>query len=152
MIMPKKSIFALILFLLIILTILYLITRGTKEEEVIKPVQYFSPTPSATYIPTPAPIPAGLEEEKIMQENYAKSREEFFQSKPWASKLPIKSGNYFVSFDPENDILLATLYYSSEADRAIQVAGARKDALAGMQKIGIDTEKQKIQFTEVLFK
>ena len=150
--MPKKRIFILILFLLIVFAILFLVTRGSRKEETIQPVQYFSPTPSASYTPTPALIPPGMEEEKISQENYAKSRQDFFQSRPWASKLPLKSGNYFISFDPENDILLVTLYYSSETDKDQQVTTAKEEAIARMKKAGIDTDKQKIQYTEVLFK
>lgn len=149
---PKKSILILIITLLIIFVLLYLATQKTDKKEVPLPVQYFSPVPSPTAIPKPVIIPPEMEQEKIAQENYARSREEFLTKNPWILQLPLKSGNYFISFDPENDMLLVTLYYSSQSNKDQQITKAKEEAIESMKKAGIDTDKQKIQYTEVLFK
>lgn len=149
---PKKNILIVILLLAIILIGLLMLTQNINKQNTLPPIQSFSPLPQATFAPTSAPVPTELEQEKISQENYAKSRQEFLADKPWISQLPLKSGNYFISFDPENDTLFVTLYYASEGDQQEQVTKAKDEAIKAMKSAGIDTEKQKIQYSEVLFK
>ena len=92
-----------------------------------------------------------MEQEKKAQESYAKDRQEFLSAKPWILKLPLKSGDYFISYDPENDTLLITLYYSSEQAKSQQTEQAKANALAAIKSAGIDSN-QKMEFSEILFK
>lgn len=141
------------LILLIIMAGTYLLGQNfNKPKSNPSSIPYFSPGPntSAPY-PTTNPVPKELQPEQILQENYAKDRQEFLAAKPWISKLPLKAGNYFISYDPENDTLLVTLYYSSQDEKDKQIEQAKNNALEAIKNAGI-TLNQRKEFSEVLFK
>ena len=136
--MNKRILFIILGFLGISLTLLFFVfIRGG------------APAPSPTISPTPSLSPE-LETEKILQENYAQERERFFQEKPWALKLPLKSSNYFISYDPEQNEFLATIYFTTASEMPIeeQLNQSKQDALNAMRNVGIIVEQEKVIFFE----
>lgn len=152
--MKKTEIILIAVVVILFLTVISsaILLRERKPTTVSPPpIQVFSPSPKPPSSPS---ISENLEEERIKQENYAKAREEFFQTHPWALKIPLKSDNYFISYNPETDTLLVELYYLSEEEfsKEQQLAQARQDALQAMTEAGIDTSKQKIDYLELVKK
>lgn len=140
---------AIVLAIIVISTPLFL--PGQKPKPTPLPIQTFLPSPQ----PSPLiSIPAEMQAEKTAQENYAKDRYEYIQSKPWVLKIPIKSDNYFVSYDSELDILVAELYYleNTDLDKNQQLSQAKDAALSAIISIGVDPNKQKIEYLELLKK
>lgn len=142
-------------FLVVIVLGSAIFLPGSKTEitQPPVPIQTFSPSPSPTKAP-PISIPPELESEKIKQENYAKTKEEFILSKPWVLRLPLKSTNYFISYDPASDTVIAELYYleNNALTQEQQLSIARQTALNAMVLSGIDTNKQKVEYLELLKK
>lgn len=95
--------------------------------------------PPSPVSPTPALSPEE-QKEKEAQENYAKDRAAFLEEKPWVLKLPLKSPSYFISYDPEQDEFLATVYFSSASETPIdqQLAQSKRDAIEAIRNLGID--------------
>lgn len=145
-------IIAVLLLLIVVLSIVLLSGRKPITET---PIQVFSPSPTQPAArPVSPSIPPQLQAEKVSQENYAKNREEFIRSKPWVLKLPLKSDNYFVSYNPEIDTVVVELYYIENINtgKNQQVADAKQAAENAMIYAGIDTNTQKIKYLEVLKK
>ena len=142
-----------IIFLIIALLALmevffyFLSTNKGAPTQQIPPIQIFSPAPSPSSPPSAA-SPADLE--RIKQENYAKTREDYLQSRPWLSKLPLQSDNYFVSYNA-SDVFIVELYYSENSNltKEQQLAQAKQDALNAMGNVGIDISKQQVQYLEI---
>ena len=133
-----------ILALIVIASVIFLPKKSIQPSPA--PIQFFSPSPVSTpAINTSQKM--GLE--KIKQENYAQAREEFIQAKPWVLKLPLKSDNYFITYDPDLDSLIVDLYYLDSSDtKDQQLVQAKQDALSAMTTIGIDVNKQAIEYLE----
>lgn len=109
-------------------------------------------TPSTippTLTPTPSVFPEE-QKEKEAQENYARDRAAFFEEKPWIRKLPLKSETYFISYDPEQDELLATIYFSPASEISIeeQLAQAKADVVEATKGLGLDPAQVKIVYFE----
>lgn len=107
-----------------------------------------TPSPTQAMLPTLSPYPS--QKEKEFQQNYAEDRKNFLTKKPWILKLPLKSDNYFISYDPGPDEFLATIYYlsSSATSKEQQLEIARQDAIKAIRNLGVDTAKQRIVFFE----
>ncbi len=140
--------------LLTLLTVFSVLFFSGQKKEIQTP-----PPPIPVFVPSPstAPytnIPKELEVERQKQENYAEDREAFFKSKPWFFSLPLQSTNYFVSYNPETDTLIVELYYlnANDLDKSQQISQAKNAALNAMILAGIDINKQKIEYFELLKK
>lgn len=103
--------------------------------------------PPESSIPT---VPPELLQEKGVQEEYAKERAKFLQEKIWLLKLPLKSNSYFISYDPEQEEFLATIYFalSSSASKESQLSQAKQDAIEAIRSLGLDPASVKIVFFE----
>lgn len=134
---------ALILFAVVVGS--YLLIGKTPQTQP-SPVVYFSPSPT----PALSLLPPDLEKERVEQENYAKARQEFINQKPWVIRLPLKTEDYFVTYDPDSDIILVKLYYSSDdvTVKQRQLTQAKNRVLRAMTEIGVDTSQQKIEYME----
>ncbi|TSC87838.1 MAG: hypothetical protein G01um10147_341 [Microgenomates group bacterium Gr01-1014_7] len=135
-----------LLVLIVGVSIIYFGVRKPSLEPKPGPIQVFTPSPKPSII-----IPQGLEGEKLNQEEYGQTREEFIKSKPWVLKLPIKAGNYFISYNPETDTLIVELYYltSSSIPKEQQLTQAKEESLNAMKSAGIDSNTQKIEYLEL---
>lgn len=146
-----KILIAIILLVLIGTLLLALSAKKQEPKQSLPPIQTFSPSPVFTPSTT-----TGIDatSEKIQQENYAKARQEFFENKPWALKIPLKADNYFISYNPNTDTIVIDLYYSesSSVDKSQQLSQAKQAALNAMKAAGIDTNKQSIEYREWLKK
>lgn len=158
--MPKKNLL-IITTILILIAVVILFMKSQLQKTISQPgpIPLFSPSPKspspAAIIPTPSIfISEELKGEKQAQEAYVQIREAFLKEKPWVSKLPLKSGNYFISYDPENDTILATVYYSpsSGEEKEKQIERAKADAISAIKGAGIDETKQPIEFIETALK
>lgn len=111
-----------------------------------------SPVSSPNLIPTPtvfqgeikptffAPLTEDLIREKELETNYASDRKKLLEEKPWLLSLPLRSDNYFVSYDTEKNEFVIEIYK--------QVNKAKQNALEELKKIGVDTNKEKFIFME----
>ena len=136
-----------LLALIVVSSVIFFSGKKPEIKPTSPPIQIFSPTP----LPTPsAVIPQELESERIKQENYAKSSQEYLQARPWILKLPLKSANYFVSYN-SLDTFVIELYYSenSQLPKEQQLAQAKQAALDALISIGVDINQQKIEYLEL---
>lgn len=140
-----------VLAIVVLSSLIFIGNQQTKQLPL--PVQIYSPSPTPTS-QFQISIPTQLQDEYIKQENYAKERQAFVNEKPWVRQLPLKSGNFFVSYDPEDDSLLVSLYYSisSNEPKNSQLERAKESALKTIKNAGIDPNKQKIQYIETSLK
>lgn len=139
-----------LLALIVISSVLFFSGKKPETKPTLPPIQIFSPPP------TPIPqviIPNELQEEKTKQENYARTREEYLQARPWLFKLPLKSDNYFVSYNA-SDAFVIELYYleNSNLTKEQQLDLAKQAALNTLTSQGVDINKQKIEYLELLKK
>lgn len=133
----KLLLFLLIITPLVLLSVFLAITSsGLKIKEKTSPTPISTPTIFQKK-PTPS-LSTEEEKEKQLQENYARQRESEVKNKPWLLKLPLKSAAYFISYDPENDVFLATVYYydSQPSSKEDQVAEAKKNATDAIRALG----------------
>lgn len=152
--MTKKEKFIIVLVGLLAIMVVgsFIVSQFTQiPNSRPQPIQVYSPRP--TSFPNSS-IPDEMQREKQAQENYAKARQDFLNEKPWISKLPLKSGDYFISYNPDEDSLLVSLYYSTSSDESKdqQIGRAKNDALLAMKNASIDTDKQIIKYIETAFK
>lgn len=115
-----------------------------------------TPQPVLLFSPSPTPgsdlqIPPSLGQEREGQESYARAREEFLKAKPWVTKLPLKSNDYFVTYNPQTDRIIAEIYYSGVSEISVeqQLSQAKEKVRKALVNIGIDTQKQKIEYLEI---
>lgn len=92
-----------------------------------------------------------FENERILEKNYVEDRIRFYQEKPWAKKLPIKTDSYFISYNPEDDSLLATVYYysSDEKTKTEEINTSKNKALEAILDLGVNIKEIMINFTEI---
>lgn len=91
-----------------------------------------------------------IQQESKAQQDYANSRGEFINNKPWILKLPLTGDNYFVSYDPENNQLLVTIYYTSNniGEKQRQLNLARQQANQEIIDTQIDLNQENIKYIE----
>lgn len=137
-----------VIFLLIFLIIFLLLLILVNNRRGITPVSQETPVFQRTP-PTPTDlIPRNEDEEKIVQENYAREREKFLSEKPWISKLPLRGYDYFISYDPQENSFLATIYYSNRIPKEQQVNQTKERVGQTIKGLGVDVNQIKIIYTE----
>lgn len=99
-----------------------------------------SNTPTENNNPSLSPNTTSLPEtlkEKELQEAYGKERQRFLEEKLWVLELPLISNSYFISYDPELDEFLVTIYFSSiDADLKNQeLSKAKREAIIAIEKL-----------------
>jgi len=108
--MKKKIIIVGAVFIFLIVTTV--ISFVSTKKEAPSPSSQISPTTTIAMPPISNFTPEQLEEKKL-ETNYANDKEKTLKDKPWLLKLPLKSTNYFISYSPETDEILVSLYYST---------------------------------------
>src|SRR3989338_10480148 len=132
----------------IYMTFVFFIFNNKKASK-IDPL--LTPTPTVFKSVIEPSFPPELQKEKILEENYAKERQDFLKDKPWFLKLPFKSDSYFIIYSPEDGNFIASVYYfsSSNVPREQQVSQAKQDALKALNNNGVDLFKEGVEFIEV---
>jgi hypothetical protein len=142
----KKIIFIVCFILILAIFSLFLFPQKTPPAKKASPV----PTPySAT--PTP-PVPTEGWDLYNQQVRWGQQHQQYLEENPWRLKLPLKSNDYFVSYDPDNDQILATVYYFS-SDPAVssqQIENAKGEALTAINALDPNFAKKQISFTAFL--
>lgn len=144
----KIFIITITMFFLVLL--LWLSLFSSQKKSIPLPVINSVPSPTTViYPPASVIINEEMKKEKVAEENYANDRKQFLEEKPWVLKLPLKSEQYFISYNPETDTILATIYYKDDLlDKNQQLEIAKQNAKEAVVKIGIDLNNQKITFIE----
>lgn len=134
-----------LVLLIVISALFFFITKQSENKQTPQPAKNLKQSTLPQAI-----TPQDLDAEKNKQESYAKSRQDFLTAKPWVLKLPLKADNYFVSYNPNSDALIVELYYTGSQDKNQQLLKAKHDALNAISSVGVDINKQKIEYTELL--
>lgn len=141
-----------LLCLIILFSFILLSGRKPTPKSTLPPIQIFTQSPKPSNFPS-ASFSTSKEyvKEKISQGNYLEAREEYLKSHPWALKMPLKSDNYFITFNPETETFEVELYFQVNTNilSETQLTQAKQDALQAMREVGIDIDKQKINYTDI---
>lgn len=145
----KLTIFLITSVFLSVGAILFLVISNTSSS---LPFPGANPTPTpVNIIPRPT-IPVEMIKEKVLQENYAKERAALLEEKPWLLQLPLKSTNYFISYDTERNEFVASIYaYSSPSiTNEEQFEKARLDVVEAIRGLKVNPDKQSIIYIETI--
>lgn len=142
----NRKLVILLLFLVVILFSSIILSRKSSRQKL--------PNPSVpTFIaPSPASFPSSspVEEQtlKAQQNAWAQDQNQYNQENPWHSKLPLKSTDYFISYDPTNDSFIATIYYpsSNSGPTEQQLESLKAEAASAIKNLEPSLASKPIKF------
>lgn len=145
----KNLIFILFLGLIIFILIVIISIFSNKKSSIEKVEPAPTPTPVQITLPTSQIIPTEFIEQHKSDTNFANEREKILKERPWIIKLSLKAYNYFITYNPEKEEIIITLYFYDQNEREKQLSQAKKDALNTLREIGVNLNKEKVVFIEV---
>lgn len=144
----KIIIFISIVGILLLIYLIFILSISQPIKREVAPT--IIPTQEVIQYVSPPFVAPEMKKEKELEGNYALERQKFLEDKPWMLKLPLKSDNYFISYDIEKEKFLITIYFykSSEIPKNQQIIQAKKEALEALNKENVNFFKEDVEFLE----